>query len=88
MIAVPYLRNYLYFILLTASSLSAAEPDSIVFEEHTLTADLLVAMVMRENPGIAELSAAAEAAAFSVEPPGPSMILYSVMRLRHERSVA
>ena len=70
MIAVPYLRNYLYSILLIASSLSAAESDSIVFEEHTLTADLLVAMVMRENPGIAELSAAAEAAAFSVEPAG------------------
>ena len=70
MIAVPYLRNYLYSILLIASSLSAAETDSIVFEEHTLTADLLVAMVMHVNPGIAELSAAAEAAAFSVEPAG------------------
>ncbi len=70
MIAVPHPINYLYFIVLIASSLSAAESDSIVFEERTLTADSLVALVMRVNPGIAEMSAAADAAAFSVEPAG------------------
>ena len=70
MIAVPHPRNYLYSILLIASAVSAAGPDSTVFNEHTLTPDLLVALVLRVNPGIAELSAAAEAAAFSVEPAG------------------
>lgn len=70
MIAVPHPKNYLYSVLLITSSLNAAESDSVVFEEHTLTADLLVALVLRVNPGIAELSAAAEAAAFSVEPAG------------------
>jgi outer membrane protein, heavy metal efflux system len=69
-IAVPFPRNYLYSILLIASAASAAESDSTVFEEHALTPDSLVAMVMRVNPGLAELSAAAEAAAFSVEPAG------------------
>ena len=70
MIAVPHRRNYLYSIVLIASAISATESDSIVFEEHTLTADSLVASVLRVNPGIAELSAAAKAAAFSVEPAG------------------
>ena len=70
MIAVTHPKNCLYSILLIASSLSAAQADSIVFEAHYLTADLLVALVTRENPGIAELSAAAEAAAFRVEPAG------------------
>ncbi len=70
MIAVPHPRNYLYSILLLASTVSATESDSTLFGEHTLTPDNLVAMVMRVNPGIAELSAAAEAAAFSVEPAG------------------
>ena len=70
MIAVPHPRNYLYSILLIASTVSATESDSTLFSEHTLTPDNLVTMVMRVNPGIAELSAAAEAAAFSVEPAG------------------
>ncbi len=70
MIAVPHPRNYLYSILLIASTVSATESDSTVFSEHTLTPDLLVAMVLRVNPGIDELSAAAKATAFSVEPAG------------------
>ncbi len=70
MIAVPCPRKYLYSILLIASAASAAESDSTVFEEHALTPDSLVAMVMQVNPGLAELSAAAKAAAFSVEPAG------------------
>ena len=52
-------------------SLNAAEPGSTESNEHVyLSADRLVAMVLQENPGIAELSAAAEAAAFRVEPAG------------------
>ena len=70
MIAVPQPRNYLYCILLIASAVGATESDSTLFSEHTLTPDLLVALVLRVNPGIAELSAAAEAAAFSVEAAG------------------
>ncbi len=70
MIAVPQPRNYLYSILLIASAVSATESDSTLFSEHTLTPDLLVALVLRVNPGIAELSAAAKAAAFSIEPAG------------------
>ncbi len=70
MIAVPHPRNYLYLVLLAASAVSAVEIDSTVFEEHTLTPDSLVDLVLRVNPGIAELSAAAEAAVFSVEPAG------------------
>ncbi len=71
MIAVPHLRNCLYSILLIAVSLNAAEPGSTELKEHVyLSADRLVAMVLQENPGIAELSAAAEAAAFRVEPAG------------------
>ncbi len=71
MIAVPQLKNCLYFILLTAVSLNAAVPGSTESNEHVyLSADRLVAMVLQENPGSAELSAAAEAAAFRVEPAG------------------
>ncbi len=70
MIAVPIPRNYLYSMLLIASAASATESGSTVFDEHALTPDSLVAMVMRVNPGLAELRAAAEAAAFSVEPAG------------------
>lgn len=70
MIAVPHPRNFLVLILLAASAVSAVEPDSVVFEENTLTPDLLVDLVLRVNPGIAELSAAAEAAVFSVKPAG------------------
>ena len=70
MIAVPHSRNYLYSILLIASAVSATESDATVFKENTLTQEILVAAVLRVNPGIAELSAAAEAAAFSVEPAG------------------
>ncbi len=70
MIAAPHPRNYLYLVLLMASAVSAVEIDSTVFEEHTLTPDLLVDLVLRVNPGIAELSAAAESAEFSVEPAG------------------
>ncbi len=57
-------------MLLIASAVSADESNSTVFKENTLTPDLLVALVLRVNPGIAELSAAAKAAAFSVEPAG------------------
>ncbi len=70
MFVVPHPRNYLYFVLLAASAVSAVETDSTVFEEHTLTPGSLVDLVLRVNPGIAELSAAAEAAVFSVEPAG------------------
>ncbi len=56
MIAVPHPRNYLYLVLLAASAVSAVEIDSTVFEEHTLTPDLLVDLVLRVNPGIADLS--------------------------------
>lgn len=71
MIAVPHLRNCLYSILLIAVSLNAAEPGSTELKEHVyLSADRLVAMVLQENPGIAELSAAAEVADFRVEPAG------------------
>ena len=70
MIAVPHPKYFLYSILLIASAVRAVETDATVFEEHTLTPDSLVALVLRVNPGIAELSAAAEAAAFSVEPAG------------------
>lgn len=71
MIAVPHLKNCLYSILSIAMSLNAAEPSSTKLKEHVyLSADRLVAMVLQENPGIAELSAAAEVAAFRVEPAG------------------
>ena len=71
MIAVPHLKNYLYCVLLIAASLSAAEPDPVQFNEPAyLSANTLVIMVLQENPGIAELNAAADAAAFSVEPAG------------------
>ncbi len=71
MIAVPHLKICLYFILLIAVSLSAAEPDPMEFKEPAyLSANTLVMMVLQENPGIAELIAAAEAAAFSVKPAG------------------
>ena len=68
MIADPHPRYFLYFILLLASAVSAMETDPIVFEEQTLTPGSLVALVLRVNPGIAELSAAAEAAALNVKP--------------------
>ena len=71
MIAVPHFKYYLYCILLIAVSLSAAEPDLMEFKDPaSLSANTLVTMVLQENPGIAELIAAAEAAAFSVEPAG------------------
>jgi len=67
-IADPHPRYFPYFILLLASAVSAMETDPIVFEERTLTPGSLVALVLRANPGIAELSAAAEAAALNVKP--------------------
>ena len=70
MIAVPQVRKYLFSVLLTASAVGAVESDSPAFQDSQLTPDLLVALVLRVNPGIAELTAAAEAAAFSVEPAG------------------
>ena len=70
MIAVPHARKILFFVLLAASAVSATESEHAVFEEHQLTPDLLVALVLRVNPGIAELRAAAEAASFSVETAG------------------
>ncbi len=69
--AVPHLKICLYCILLIAVSVSAAERDSMELKEPAyLSANMLVMMVLQENPGIAELSAAAEAAAFSVDPAG------------------
>ena len=63
MIAVPHLKICLYCILLIAVSLSAAEPDPMEFKESAyLSANTLVMMVLQENPGSAELIAAAEAA--------------------------
>ena len=71
MIAVAHSKVYLYCILLIAVSLSAAERDPMELKEPAhLSANTLVMMVLQENPGIAELIAAAEAAAFSVKPAG------------------
>ncbi len=70
MIVVPHARKILFSIVLTASAVSAAASETIVFEEHQLTPDSLVELVLRVNPGIAELSAAAEAASFSAETAG------------------
>lgn len=70
MIAVPHSKNYLYSILLIASAVGAAESDFTALKESTLTPNLLVELVLRVNPGIAELLAAADAAAFNVEPAG------------------
>jgi len=69
-IAVPYTRKFLYSMLLIASAVGAIESDSRAPNENTLTPESLVAWVLRVNPGIAELSAAAEAAAYGVEPAG------------------
>jgi outer membrane protein TolC len=70
-VAVPHSKVYLYYILLIAVSLSAAERDPMELKEPAyLSANMLVMMVLQENPGIAELIAAAEAAAFSVDPAG------------------
>lgn len=70
MIAVPHTKSALCTVLLMASAVSGAQSDSEIFEENQVTADSLVALVLRVNPGIAELSAAAEAAAFGVAPAG------------------
>ena len=70
MIAVPQARNYLWLILLIASIVSAVDSDSNIFPDNQLTADRLVSLVLHLNPGIGELSAAAEAASFSAETAG------------------
>lgn len=70
MIALPKRKSFLFSILLVTAAVSAAETNSNKFEHEFLTAESLVLLVMQENPGIAELSAAAEAAEFSIEPAG------------------
>ncbi len=70
MSAVPQVRNCLYFVLLIAAAVSAADSDTDIFFENQLTADRLVTLVLQLNPGIGELSAAAEAASYSVESAG------------------
>ena len=70
MIAVPQVRNCLYSVLLIASAVTASETDSAVPMEHALLPDTLVAWVLSVNPGVAELSATAQAAAYNVEPAG------------------
>jgi len=69
-IAVPHARIYLYFVLLTASAVDASESDSTIFFEDQVTEQRLVTLALQLNPGIAESNAAANAAAFSVEPAG------------------
>ena len=70
MIAVPHARIYLYFVLLIASAVDASESDSTIFFEDQVTEQRLVTLALQLNPGIAESNAAANAAAFSVEPAG------------------
>ena len=70
MIAVPQARKLCYSVLLIASVVGAVEADPTIFYEEQLTERRLVTWVLHLNPGIAELSAAAQAAALSVEPAG------------------
>ena len=70
MIAVPRTRKLWYSVLLIASAVGAAESDTTLFSEDQLTEQRLVTLVLQLNPGIAELNAAAQAAALSVEPSG------------------
>jgi cobalt-zinc-cadmium efflux system outer membrane protein len=69
-VAVPQVRNYLYSVLLMASAAGAAESDNTIFFEDQLTEKRLVTLVLHLNPGIAELSATAMAAASSIDPAG------------------
>ena len=70
MIAVPQARKLWYSVLLIAPAVGAAETDTTIYFEDQLTEQQLVTLVLQLNPGIAELNAAAQAAAFSVEPAG------------------
>ena len=70
MIAVPQARKLWYSVLLIAPAVDAAELDTTNYFEDQLTEQHLVTLVLQLNPGIAELNAAAQAAALNVEPAG------------------
>lgn len=70
MIADSHKNKLLYPLLLTAAAAGAMETEPVAFDTRFLTPDALVSAVLRENPGIAELDAAADAARHSVDPAG------------------
>jgi cobalt-zinc-cadmium efflux system outer membrane protein len=69
-IAVPRTRKLWYCVCLMASAVGAAESDTTIDFDDQLTEQRLVSLVLHLNPGIAELNAAAQAAASSIEPAG------------------